>query len=94
MRIGIPKEIKIQETRVALVPAAATELIKQGHEVYIEANAGLLSGYADVDYRDCGAKISPSAEALYDSAEMIVKVKEPIAKDLALLKSHHILFSY
>lgn len=94
MHIGIPKEIKIQESRVALVPAAAAELVKQGHRVYIEQGAGLLSGYADTDYSDRGINISPSAKLLYDNAEMIVKVKEPVANDLALLKSHHLLFSY
>jgi len=94
MRIGLPKEIKIQETRIALVPAACAELIKHGHEVYLETNAGLLSGYPDTDYRNSGVNISPSAVALYDNAEMIVKVKEPITADLALLKSHHLLFSY
>lgn len=94
MDIGIPKEIKIQETRIALIPAAAAEIIKHGHQVFLEQGAGLLSGYADSDYSNVGVKICPSAEALYNSAEMILKVKEPITSDLELLKSHHLLFSY
>jgi alanine dehydrogenase len=94
MRIGIPKEVKILEGRVALIPAAAAELVKYGHEVNIQSNAGRLSGYTDDDYSAAGLQILPDAKSLYESAEMIVKVKEPLDVDLAYLTKDHILFSY
>jgi alanine dehydrogenase len=94
MHIGIPREIKPLEGRVALVPAAAGELVTAGHEVYIEQGAGVLSGYDDADYRAVGVTIAGDAAALYKKAQLIVKVKEPIAADLALLREDHILFSF
>ena len=94
MKIGIPKEIKTLEARVGLIPAACSALIKEGHEVFIENDAGLLSGYRNESYSQLGVKILPDAESLYKTAEMIIKVKEPIGPELNMLKSHHLLFSY
>ena len=94
MRIGIPSETKTLEGRVALVPAAAADLVRRGHEVFIQAGAGTKSGFSDEDYSKVGIKIVPDAAALYEAGELIVKVKEPIAGDLALLKKHHLLFCY
>jgi len=94
MQIGIPREIKPLEGRVALIPAAAGELVAAGHEVYIEQGAGTLSGYDDNDYRAVGVTVVDTAAAVYEKARLIVKVKEPIDADLALLREHHILFSF
>lgn len=94
MRIGIPKEIKTLEGRVALVPDAVLDLIKAGHELHIQSEAGLLSGFSDKDYEDIGAVVEPDAEHLYGSCEMIVKVKEPVADDIKYLREDHLLFCY
>jgi len=94
MIIGIPKEVKILEGRVGLIPAAAGDLIKAGHTVNIESSAGLLSGYKDQDYLSAGCVIKPDAESLYSSSQLIIKVKEPQKKDLKYLNSDHLLFCY
>jgi len=94
MRIGVPRETKTLEGRVALVPAAAGDLIKRGHEVWLEKDAGIKSGFKDGDYTKLGVRIAPDAPALYDMGELIVKVKEPIEGDLALLRKDHLLFCY
>ena len=94
MRIGVPKETKTLEGRVALVPAAAGDLVKRGHEVWLEKDAGVKSGFRDDDYAALGVKIAPDAAALYEKGEMIVKVKEPIAGDLQHLRKDHLLFCY
>lgn len=94
MRIGIPRETKTLEGRVALVPAACADLVRRGHEVWIEAGAGLKSGFADRAFSDVGVKVAPDAAALYEKGEMIVKVKEPIKGDLQHLRDHHLLFCY
>ncbi len=94
MRIGIPKEIKIREGRVALIPSAAGELARHGHEVFLQAGAGMASGYADADYAALGVRIVPDAAAVYEQAQMLLKVKEPIAPEYDLLRRDHILFSY
>jgi len=94
MRIGIPKEIKTLEGRVALIPPAAAELVKAGHEVFIETGAGDASGYADDQYTAVGVRIATDAAALYKGATLIVKVKEPIEPEYALLREDHIVFSY
>ncbi|MFN9739690.1 MAG: alanine dehydrogenase [Pseudomonadota bacterium] len=94
MRIGVPRETKTLEGRVALVPAACADLVRRGHEVWVESGAGTKSGFADADYTRVGVRIAPDAAAVYEKGELIVKVKEPIAGDLALLKSHHLLFCY
>ncbi len=94
MRIGVPKETKTLEGRVALVPAAAGDLVKHGHEVWLEQGAGLKSGFTDEQYAKLGVKIAPDATALYEKGELIVKVKEPIEGDLSLLRKDHLLFCY
>jgi alanine dehydrogenase len=94
VKIGIPREIKPLEGRVALSPEACSSLVQHGHSVFIETSAGRLSGYADADYRAAGAAIADDAATLYGSAGLIVKVKEPVAGDLALLRSDHLLFCY
>lgn len=94
MKIGVPKELKTLEGRVGLIPDACAQLIEQGHLLYIEKAAGLLSGYADDDYLSVGCKVASSVQQLYAESELIIKVKEPIEGDLAHLKSHHILFSF
>ncbi len=94
MRIGIPKEIKSNEGRVALVPSATAELVKHGHEVYLQAGAGVASGYADIDYRNAGVKIMEGAVDLYAEAQLVLKVKEPVAAEYGLLRSEHILFCF
>ncbi|MFQ5470725.1 MAG: alanine dehydrogenase [Gammaproteobacteria bacterium] len=94
MRIGIPKEIKTLEGRVALIPEAAAELVRLGHEVMIEKSAGLLGGYSDDQYAARGIKILPDASTLYGSSELIVKVKEPINSELSFLQKDHLLFCF
>ncbi len=94
MRIGIPKEIKTLEGRVALIPAAAGELVKHGHEVFVETGAGAASGYGDDDYAARGVAIVDDANALYGAAEMVVKVKEPLPPEYPLLRPDHLLFCY
>lgn len=94
MRIGVPKETKTLEGRVALVPAAAGDLVKRGHEVWLEQGAGVKSGFSDEEYTRLGVKIAPDAAALYEQGELIVKVKEPIEGDLQHLRKDHLLFCY
>jgi alanine dehydrogenase len=94
MKIGIPREIKIQEGRVALVPDAVAELVKHQHQVFFETEAGIPSGYPDDAYRAAGAEIVGDAAALFEAAQLIVKVKEPQASELDLLRADHLLFSY
>lgn len=94
MIIGVPKEIKNNENRVALTPAGAAELVKRGHVVYIQSTAGNGSGFPDEDYEFAGAKILPTIEEVYGIAEMIIKVKEPIEPEYKLIKKGQILYTY
>lgn len=94
MKVGVPKEIKNHEYRVGLTPTAARELVHNGHQVGIETRAGAAIGFTDDQYRTAGAEILDSAEAVFEWAEMIVKVKEPQAEERARLKPHHTLFTY
>jgi len=94
MIIGVPKEIKNNENRVALTPAGAKELIKRGHQVYVQQTAGLGSGFSDEDYKAAGASLLPTIEATYQIAEMIMKVKEPIESEYSLIKPNQLLFTY
>jgi alanine dehydrogenase len=94
MRIGVPKEIKTQEYRVGLTPESVGELVRAGHEVVVETNAGNGLGATDADYQAVGAKILPTAAAVFGEAEMIVKVKEPQAVECAMLTPKHTLFTY
>lgn len=86
MIIGVPKEIKNNENRVGMTPAGVAELVKRGHTVYVQASAGTNSGFPDEEYTAVGAKMLPTIEATYAAAEMIVKVKEPIAPEYKLIK--------
>ena len=94
MIIGVPKEIKHQEYRVALLPSAAYQLIKRGHRVVVEKNAGMGAGYPDADYVQAGAEIVDDHKTVFEKADMIVKVKEPQESELPLLRKGQILFTY
>lgn len=94
MIIGVPKEIKSSENRVALTPAGAFELTNRGHSVYVQSTAGVGSGFEDSAYEDAGAKILPTIEEVYDIAEMIIKVKEPIESEYKLIKEDQLVFTY
>lgn len=94
MIIGVPKEIKTNENRVALTPAGALEFTKRKHTVYVQSTAGEGSGFDDDEYEAAGAKILPSIEEVYAVAEMIIKVKEPIEQEWALIKPDQLLFTY
>ncbi|ALD21220.1 alanine dehydrogenase [Hymenobacter sp. DG25A] len=94
MIIGVPKEIKNNENRVGLTPAGVAEFRKHGHEVYVQSTAGLGSGFQDAEYEQAGATILPTIADVYGKAEMIVKVKEPIASEYPLIKENQLLFTY
>ena len=94
MVIGVPKEIKNNENRVALTPAGVAELRKNGHTVHVQVNAGEGSGFSDEEYIGAGAIMLPTIEAIYGIAEMIIKVKEPIAEEYPLIKENQLLFTY
>lgn len=94
MIIGVPKEIKTNENRVALTPAGALEFSKRKHTVYVQSTAGEGSGFDDDEYEAAGAKILPSIEEIYAIADMIIKVKEPIEQEWALIKPDQLLFTY
>lgn len=94
MIIGIPKEIKNNENRVAMTPAGAKELVKRGHQVYVQHTAGMGSGFPDDEYTAAGAAILPTIEDVYSIAEMIIKVKEPIEPEYKLIKEGQLLFTY
>jgi len=94
MRVGVPTEIKTDEYRVALTPSGVRELVMHGHEVLVQSGAGEGSGISDDDYAAQGATLAPDADALFEQAEMIVKVKEPQPVEVARLRPHHTLFTY
>ena len=94
MIIGIPKEIKIAESRVSLLPDACADLVSLGHEVIVEQNAGVMSGYDDQEYINAGCVIKSNINAIYQNANLIVKVKEPQSAEFPLLNDRHIIFSY
>ena len=94
MIIGVPKEIKNNENRVALTPAGASELIKHGHTLYVQKTAGEGSGFSDSEYQAAGANILNTIEEVYAIAEMIIKVKEPIESEYSLIKKDQLLFTY
>mgnify|MGYP005735114235 CR=1 FL=1 len=93
MIIGVPKEIKNHEYRVGMIPASVRELVSQGHQVFVETNAGSGIGFSDDDYIAVGASILPTAADVFAQAEMIVKVKEPQAVERAMLREGQILFT-
>jgi alanine dehydrogenase len=94
MIIGVPKEIKNNENRVALTPAGAAELSKRGNTVYMQTHAGEGSGFSDEEYKNAGAKILPTAQEVFAIAEMIMKVKEPIEQEYSLIKKDQLVFTY
>ncbi|WP_044001599.1 alanine dehydrogenase [Hymenobacter swuensis] len=94
MLIGVPKEIKNNENRVGLTPAGVAEFRKHGHSVYVQATAGNGSGFSDAEYEQAGATVLATIEEVYAKAEMIVKVKEPIASEYPLIKENQLLFTY
>ncbi len=94
MIIGIPKEIKNNENRVAVTPAGVSELVKLGHTVHVQTGAGIGSGFSDNEYKEAGAHLSKDIRSTYEVAEMILKVKEPIEEEYALIKENQLLFTY
>jgi alanine dehydrogenase len=94
MKVGVPTEIKTDEYRVALTPAGVRELVDRGHEVVVQEGAGAGSAIPDGEYVEQGARIVPDAEAVFGEAEMVVKVKEPQPGEVAMLRAHHVLFTY
>ena len=94
MKIGVPKEIKPQEARVGLTPAGALSFIEAGHEVRIQNDAGLLSGFTNESYEQVGCMVENDLSAIYQFAEMIIKVKEPISEEYKLIKPNQLLFTY
>jgi alanine dehydrogenase len=93
VKIGVPTEIKAQEHRVALTPAGAERLAHAGHQVFVQSGAGLGSGFADESYTRVGARILPSAAAVFGEGELILKVKEPLESEWALLRKGQTLFT-
>lgn len=94
MIIGVPKEIKNNENRVAVTPAGTQEFVKKGHTVYVQTKAGEGSGFSDEEYKGAGAKILATAKEVFDIAEMIVKVKEPIEQEYGLIRKDQLVFTY
>lgn len=94
MIIGVPKEIKNNENRVGMTPSGVQEMTRHGHVVYVQASAGVNSGFSDEAYTAAGAKILPTIEEVYAAAEMIVKVKEPIASEYKLVRKGQLVFTY
>src|SRR5258707_12344701 len=94
MRVGVPKEIKDHEDRVGLVPSSVAELVRHGHEVMVEAGAGLGAGLEDELYLAAGGRIVATAEEIFANADLIVKVKEPLAPERKRLRKGQVLFTY
>src|SRR5208283_2334542 len=94
MHIGVPTEIKVQEYRVGLVPAAVRELTHAGHQVSVQSGAGAGIGCNDEDYRRAGARIAPDAVTVFQDAQLLVKVKEPQPAECARLRPEQVLFAY
>ncbi len=92
--IGIPKEIKAGETRVAVAPEGVARLVRRGHQVIVQSGAGLAAGWSDRQYRQAGARLCRELTVVYKRAQLICKVKEPLTKEIRLLRSHHILFTF
>ena len=94
MKIGVPKEIKIKENRVGLVPGGVKQLVVDGHEVFVESNAGLGIGISNEEYLESGATILPDAKSVFKEAKLIIKVKEPQASEINMLTPNHIIYTY
>jgi len=94
MKVGVPKEIKVLEYRVGMIPSGVKELVDEGHEVFVETNAGMGIGMTDQDYIDAGASILSTPEEVFDISELIIKVKEPQLNECKMLKTGQVLFTY
>lgn len=94
MKIGVPKEIKNNESRVGMTPAGVFELTKNNHTVYVQTDAGFGSGFFDSDYEEAGAKILKTIADVYSASDMIIKVKEPIEEEYGLIKENQVVFTY
>ena len=94
MKVGVPKEIKVLEYRVGMIPSGVKELVDEGHEVFVETNAGMGIGMTDQDYIDAGATILSTPEEVFDISELIIKVKEPQLNECEMLKTGQVLFTY
>ena len=94
MIVGVPKEIKTQEYRVGLVPSSVKEFVNHGHEVLIESGAGAAINFTDDIYREAGAKIVGSAAEVFEKSDMVIKVKEPQASEVEMLREDQVLFTY
>ena len=94
MKVGVPKEIKVLEYRVGMIPSGVKELVDEGHEVFVETNAGMGIGMTDQDYIDAGATILSTPAEVFDISELIIKVKEPQLNECAMLKTGQVLFTY
>ena len=94
MKVGVPKEIKVLEYRVGMIPSGVKELVDEGHEVFVETNAGMGIGMTDQDYIDAGASILSTPEEVFDISELIIKVKEPQLNECRMLKTGQVLFTY
>ena len=94
MKIAVPKEILNNENRVAITPAWTRDLVEAGHEVFVQAGAGMASSFHDEDYQAAGAKILDTAEDVFNKGEVIVKVKQPLKEEFKLIKEHHTIFTY
>ena len=94
MKVGVPREVKSDEYRVAMMPVGAELLVKSGHQVFVEAQAGVGSGFTDEDYLKAGAKLIGSAKELFDASDMIVKVKEPQPQEIGLFRPGQTVFTY
>ena len=94
MRIGVPKEIKAQESRVGLTPSSAKILSSNGHEIFVENNCGVEAGFDNDQYEKAGAKIVKQASDIYNDSEIIVKVKEPLNNEIVMIKENQVVFTY
>jgi len=94
MKVGVPKEIKVLEYRVGMIPSGVKELVNEGHEVFVETDAGMGIGMTDQDYIDAGASILSTPEEVFDISELIIKVKEPQLNECEMLKTGQVLFTY
>ena len=94
MKIGVPKEIKPQETRIGLTPDSVKDLVSNGHEVLVENNGGFEAGFENSHYTSAGAKIIDKVEDIFNDSEIIVKVKEPLSNEVKMIKENQIVFTY
>ena len=94
MQVGVPKEVKVHEYRVGLIPASVRELVQRGHHVLVETGAGMGIGFPDASYTDAGATIAPDAAAVFAAADLVIKVKEPQPAEWAQLRRGQMLFTY